>query len=57
MVYVTVHQGESLDSAMKRFNQKVQHSGLLRDLKDHAHYEKPSEQRRRQRRRRSSTRG
>ncbi|MBX3095544.1 MAG: 30S ribosomal protein S21 [Fimbriimonadaceae bacterium] len=57
MVYVSVHAGESLDSAMKRFNQKVQHSGLLRDLKDHAHYEKPSERRRRQSRRRVSSRG
>ncbi|MFN3962094.1 MAG: 30S ribosomal protein S21 [Fimbriimonadaceae bacterium] len=52
MIYVAIHTGESLDSAIKRFNQKVQQSGLLRDLKDHAFYEKPSEKRRRASRRR-----
>lgn len=54
MIYVTVQPNESIDSALKRFNQKMQTSGLLRQLKEHAHYEKPSEKRRRQRRRRIS---
>lgn len=52
MIQVTVHPGESIDSALKRFNQKVQGSGVLRELKEHAHYEKPSEKRRRASRRR-----
>jgi len=56
LIYVSVHQGETLDAALKRFNQKVQQSGLLREVKEHAHYEKPSEKRRRQRRRRPSMR-
>ena len=47
MIYVTVQPNESIDSALKRFNQKMQTSGLLRQLKEHAHYEKPSEKRRR----------
>lgn len=54
MVYVIVQQNESIDSALKRFNMKLQQSGVLRDLKEHAHYEKPSEARRRAKRRRSS---
>ena len=54
MVYVIVQQNESIDSAIKRFNMKLQQSGLLRELKEHAHYEKPSEKRRRMRRRRLS---
>lgn len=54
MIYVTVQPNESVDSALKRFNQKLQQSGVLRELKEHAHYEKPSEKRRRQRRRRAS---
>ena len=54
MVYVIVQQNESIDSAIKRFNMKLQQSGLLRELKEHAHYEKPSEKRRRMRRRRQS---
>ncbi|MEQ1932453.1 MAG: 30S ribosomal protein S21 [Fimbriimonadaceae bacterium] len=52
MIYVIVQSNESIDSALKRFNQKMQTSGLLRDLKDHSHYEKPSEKRRRAKRRR-----
>jgi small subunit ribosomal protein S21 len=54
LVYVHVQPNESVDSALKRFNQKLQQSGVLRELKEHAHYEKPSEKRRRQRRRRVS---
>ena len=54
MVYVIVQQNESIDSAIKRFNMKLQQSGLLRELKEHAHYEKPSEKRRRMRRRRQA---
>jgi small subunit ribosomal protein S21 len=52
LIQVVVQPNESIDSALKRFNLKLQQSGLLRELKEHAHYEKPSEKRRRQRRRR-----
>lgn len=52
LIQITVQAGESFDSALKRFNQKVQLSGVLRELKEHAHYEKPSEKRRRAKRRR-----
>lgn len=54
LIYVTVQANESIDSALKRFNMKLQQSGLLRELKEHAHYEKPSEKRRRLKRRRQS---
>lgn len=56
MVYVYVAPNESIDSALKRFNLKLQQSGVLRELKEHSHYEKPSEKRRRQKRRRISQR-
>lgn len=52
MIQIEVHPNESIDAAIKRFNMKLQQSGLLREVKEHAHYEKPSEKRRRQRRRR-----
>ncbi|MBX7133865.1 MAG: 30S ribosomal protein S21 [Fimbriimonadaceae bacterium] len=52
LIQVVVQPNESIDSALKRFNLKLQQSGLLRELKEHSHYEKPSEKRRRQRRRR-----
>lgn len=51
LVYVIVQPNESIDAAVKRFNMKLQQSGLLRELKEHAHYEKPSEKRRRMKRR------
>lgn len=54
LIYVNVQTNESIDSALKRFNMKLQQSGLLRELKEHSHYEKPSEKRRRLRRRRAS---
>jgi len=54
LVYVIVQPNESIDSALKRFNMKLQQSGILREVKEHAHYEKPSEKRRRQARRRAS---
>lgn len=54
LIYVNVQPNESIDSALKRFNMKLQQSGLLRELKEHAHYEKPSERRRRMKRRRAS---
>ena len=56
MIYIEVHNNESIDSALKRFNMKLQQSGLLREVKEHAYYEKPSEKRRRARRRRASNR-
>jgi len=52
LVYVTVQSNESIDAALKRFNLKLQQSGILRDLKEHSAYEKPSEKRRRAKRRR-----
>jgi small subunit ribosomal protein S21 len=47
LIYVTVQPNESIDSALKRFNMKLQQSGVLRELKEHSHYEKPSEKKRR----------
>jgi len=54
LVHVTVQPNESIDSALRRFNLKLQQSGVLRTLKEHSHYEKPSEKRRRAKRRRVS---
>lgn len=51
LIEVIVQSNESIDSALKRFNQRIQQSGVLRQLKEHMHYEKPSDKRRRMRRR------
>lgn len=54
MIYVSVQSNESIDSAVRRFSQKIQQSGVLRDLKEHSHYVKPSEKKRKARMRRPS---
>ncbi|KAA0224380.1 MAG: 30S ribosomal protein S21 [Armatimonadetes bacterium] len=51
MIEVVVQPNESIDGALKRFNTKLQQSGILRTLKEHMHYEKPSDKRRRMKRR------
>lgn len=34
---------ESLESALKRFNREVVKAGILKELRDREHYQKPSE--------------
>ncbi|MFC1700292.1 30S ribosomal protein S21 [Patescibacteria group bacterium] len=43
MTKIKVRHGESLDQALRRFNKEVQRSGLLQELRDREHYQKPSE--------------
>ena len=44
---VQVGEMESLESALKRFNKRVQADGILADARRHEYYEKPSEIKRR----------
>ena len=37
---------ESLDSALKRFKKAIQETGILKEAREHEHYEKPSDKRR-----------
>ena len=46
MAFVQVKPSESIDSALRRFKKQIQESGVLKDAREHEHYEKPSEQRR-----------
>jgi small subunit ribosomal protein S21 len=39
-----------VDFALRLLKKKVQKAGIIRDLRRHRHYEKPSERRRRQKR-------
>ena len=47
MVSVDVHDGESLDSAIRRLKRQLQQAGVLEEARRHERYEKPSERRRR----------
>jgi len=49
MVKVTVYDGESFDNAMRRFRKSVERAGILKDVKKHEIYEKPSEKKKRRR--------
>lgn len=47
MSEVRLEEGESLESALKRFKKKVQKAGILTELRRREHYEKPSVKRKR----------
>ena len=47
MADVKVWDNESFESLLKRFNKRVQQSGILSEVRRHEHYEKPSIKRKR----------
>lgn len=47
MSEVIIGDGESVERALKQFKKKVDRAGILKDLRKHRHYEKPSERRKR----------
>ena len=46
MAEVQLHDGESLESALKRFKRKVMLEDIIKDIKRHAFYLKPGEKKR-----------
>lgn len=51
MAKIEVREGESIESALRRFRKRLQKSGVLKEAKRHEHYLKPSERRRKRGRR------
>ncbi|ACZ41972.1 ribosomal protein S21 [Thermobaculum terrenum ATCC BAA-798] len=47
MAEVVVGENESFESALRRFNKKVQQAGILSEARRREHYEKPSVRRKR----------
>jgi small subunit ribosomal protein S21 len=43
---VQIHDGESLESALKRFKRKVLQEDIIKDIKRHAFYLKPGQKKR-----------
>jgi len=43
---VTVLDGETLESALRRFKRKVQQEDIIKEIKKHSYYLKPGEKRR-----------
>ena len=46
MAEVQVHEGESLESALKRFKRKVMQEDIIKEIKRHSFYLKPGEKKR-----------
>ena len=44
---VNVRRGESVDKALRRLKKKLDKEGVMREMRAHRHYEKPSEKKRR----------
>jgi small subunit ribosomal protein S21 len=47
MTEVRVKKGEPIDKALRRLKKKLDREGVLKEVRNHRHYEKPSEKRRR----------
>ena len=46
MAEVRIHDGESMDSALRRFKRQVQQEGIFKEVKKHSFFLKPGEKRR-----------
>ncbi len=45
MTSIKVKDGESFESALRRFKRACEKAGILSEIKKHQHFEKPSERR------------
>lgn len=46
MAEVKIQEGESIESALRRFKRKVQQEDIIKEIKRHSFYLKPGEKRR-----------
>jgi len=46
LAFVSLDEGESLESALRRFKRKVQQEAIIKEIKKHSVYFKPGEKRR-----------
>lgn len=46
MSEVEVRKDESFEAALRRFKKKIEQEGILKEVRDRKHYEKPSERKR-----------
>ena len=44
---VTLKKGESVEKALRRLKKKMDKEGIMKHIKQHRHYEKPSQKKRR----------
>ena len=46
MAEIQIHDGESIESALRRFKRKVQQEDIIKEVKKHSFYVKPGEKKR-----------
>ena len=46
MAEVRIFEGESIESALRRFKRQVQQEGIIKDVKKHSFFLKPGERKR-----------
>ena len=46
MAEIRLHEGESLENALRRFKRKVQSEDIIKEVKRHSYYLKPGAKRR-----------
>ncbi len=46
MAFIVLEEGESLESALRRFKRKVQQEAIIKEIKKHSVYFKPGERKR-----------
>ncbi|MCC7153188.1 MAG: 30S ribosomal protein S21 [Bryobacterales bacterium] len=46
MAEVMIQDGETLESALRRFKRKVQQEDIIKEIKKHSYYMKPGEKKR-----------
>ncbi len=51
MPQIEIRKDESFESALRRFKKQIENEGILKELRDRKHYEKPSERKRKKARR------
>lgn len=48
VIQVRIKRGETVDRALKRLKKVLDKEGLMREIRNHRYFEKPSEQKRRE---------
>lgn len=51
MPRIEIKKDESFESALRKFKKQIENEGILKELRDRKHYEKPSERKRKKARR------
>jgi len=46
LAFIIIEEGESLESALRRFKRRVQQEAIIKEIKKHSVYYKPGEKRR-----------